>query len=181
MLFKTFDFSTLHTMTIGPMHNMSLYNTTNCKKTKSIHLTRRQLKFLMRCPSSIIINFHDSCIRNSRSFMAISYEVTTTGYEYEVPSSLIVCRCRMSRLSNTRSGLVPWYRTYGSWQRQHVTKHEARILALKISYCLPWSLSGLFTWLQFACVAIRPWRSRVQIPGCAAGWLMRANWSIFRD
>ena len=126
---------------------------------KTIHRIRRQLKFLMRWPSSTIISFHVSCIRNSRSFIAISYEVTTTGNEVKIPPSSILCRCRISRLSSTRSGLAPWYSIYGTWQTNNMSSmHGARIATHK-----NWSLMGPMAICSVFPTAQRPVQQKVSL------------------
>lgn len=74
---------------------------------------RRQLRFLIRCPSSTTRYFHANFSKYLRSFMTISYEVMTTGYDWVPASRGILCETRSSSLRSLRSALDPWYNTVG--------------------------------------------------------------------
>ena len=71
---------------------------------------RRQLRFLMRWPSSTMMYFQRKCCRYVRSFITISYEVTTTGNVSEMP---VRPSTRRLARSLARSSIEPWYRMTG--------------------------------------------------------------------
>jgi hypothetical protein len=71
--------------------------------------TRRQDRFLMRCPSSRIMYCHAYFSKKGRSIMQISKEVTTTGKDRSFERRVLR---RVSRISR-RCSLVPWYSTTG--------------------------------------------------------------------